>query len=481
MVQNELTYPLITRSADEPIAMLGSNMPLWVRQCLDEPLVSAAQKSAGQLVRAEHFIAHVRYLARCMPDHTYVINLCENRYLFTLVFCAAILKGQANLLPPNKKPLTQQRMQERYGDVYIAHDVNLDPTLLQQLPLFDLRSLPSFLDTPVFDIPSIPLSQLAAISFTSGSTGDSQPNLKNWRTIVESSRINARHMLQGMDQPLYQLATVPAQHMWGLETSVLLALFDQVCVYDGKPLFPQDIRDALADLPEPRMLVSTPVHLRALAAGGLEFPPVCLLLCATSPLSDELAATCEAHFGGEAYGTQLREVYGCSEVGSMAWRRSAVETEWHLFNGIELTPIEGASFASTAYLPDPIRLQDRIDVSAEGRFTLGGRDSDMVDIAGKRGSLLELNKVLLNYPQLLDGIIFMPEVAAHKGTAQRLAAMVVFREGGSVSDLKNYLSKHFDSAFIPRPIVAVDALPREENGKLPRKQLQSFYERARKN
>ncbi|MGH1439461.1 MAG: AMP-binding protein [Cellvibrionaceae bacterium] len=484
-MKDSSSFPLLTRDADDAIANITQDLPL----------LGGFQ---GQ-VRSAEFLLQVNRIAEQLPDYGYVINLCDNRYLFTLLFCAALVRGQTSLLPPNKKELTQTRLNERYGNVYIAHDWSCLDGIAADIPLFKLSDLEPLLNdggddnrnNVHYEPPLIPLDHLAAISFTSGSTGDSKPNEKSWRTVVESSKINASHMLAGYresDSTLHQLATVPPQHMWGLETSVFFPLFESVCVSDAKPLFPQDIADLLKCLPAPRMLVSAPVHLRALCASQLNFPVVNLVLCATSPLSDTLALEVEALLSqsetkmpSSVNVSELREVYGCSEVGSMAIRNTAMQADWQLFTGISLSENDGgATLAATEYLPEPVVLQDRIQVLPSGGFKLAGRDSDMVDMAGKRGSLLELNKMLLSFPGIIDGVIFIPEPQKKLGrAAKRLAAMVVLPDNVGTLELKSYLSKHVDDAFIPRPIIAVSALPREENGKLTAKRLNEHYQAVR--
>jgi acyl-coenzyme A synthetase/AMP-(fatty) acid ligase len=511
------SFPLLTRDANDPVAIIQKEIP-----CLGN--------IKGRVTAAE-FLRHVSMVADQLPDHHYVINLCDSRYLFAVVFCAAILRGQTNLLPPNNKELTQVRLHERYGDVYMAQDWSCGVDISSSLPQFELSSLDlnAVLEpqnnNDLFEPPFIDQGHLAAISFTSGSTGNSKPNQKTWRTIVESTQINACHMLAGYSDTLYQLSTVPPQHMWGLETSVFFPLFTSVCIVDAKPLFPQDILDVLLNLAAPRMLVSAPVHLRALCASGLSFPDVSLVLCATSPLSAELAGHVETLFTEsndvirspkkalkESQPTsigvvdnyselpselrsELREVYGCSEVGSMAIRHTAREDDWQLFHGIDLSWQDEVCIAMTDYLPEPVVLQDRIVIVSGGHFKLVGRDSDMVDIAGKRGSLLELNKMLLSFPGIIDGVIFIPKSKGvqssyskvsglkasglKKGGQSRLAAMVVLPDDMEIVSLRDYIGKNVDNAFIPRPIIKVDALPREENGKLPAQCLNEFYQQVK--
>jgi acyl-coenzyme A synthetase/AMP-(fatty) acid ligase len=89
------------------------------------------------------------------------------------------------------------------------------------------------------------------------------------------------------------VATVPPQHSYGFESSVLLALLGGAAFDSGRPFYPADIVAALERLPRPRALVTTPFHLKTLLLSGLELPPVDLVLSATAPLSPQLAAEAE--------------------------------------------------------------------------------------------------------------------------------------------------------------------------------------------
>lgn len=257
--------------------------------------------------------------------------------------------------------------------------------------------------------------------------------------------------------------------MWGLETSVLMPLFAPVCVMDTRPLFPQDIAVQLQKLPAPRVLVSTPVHLRALVESGLDYPVVATILCATSPLPNALAVKAEQTFAG-----CVREVYGCSEVGSMAVRQTAHESIWQLFAGIEFTLIDSKVSASATHIAETIVLQDNLEFVENDRFRLLGRETDMVDIAGKRGSLSEINQLLLGFNGLQDGVVIFPE---QRRPVPRLVAIVVLKEGVESQTLRAYFRQHLDAAFVPRPIFVVERLPREESGKLPAKRVLELYQR----
>jgi acyl-coenzyme A synthetase/AMP-(fatty) acid ligase len=54
------------------------------------------------------------------------------------------------------------------------------------------------------------------------------------------------------------VATVPPQHMYGFESSVLLAMHGGATLDAGRPFYPADVVAALATTPAPRALVTTP-------------------------------------------------------------------------------------------------------------------------------------------------------------------------------------------------------------------------------
>ena len=127
----------------------------------------------------------------------------------------------------------------------------------------------------------------------------------------------ARSLCTLLDWPtivgLNIVATVPAQHSYGFESSVLLALLGGAAFDAGRPFYPSDIAEALARQPRPRALVTTPVHLKALLLSGTALPPVDLVLSATAPLSPQLAQQAESRLAG-----RVIEIYGCTEAGQVA-------------------------------------------------------------------------------------------------------------------------------------------------------------------
>jgi acyl-coenzyme A synthetase/AMP-(fatty) acid ligase len=244
---------------------------------------------------------------------------------------------------------------------------------------------------------------------------------------------------------------------------VMLALQHGLTIDAGWPLYPADIRAALARAPRPRILVTTPVHLRALLAEPEDMPPADLILSATAPLPQTIAAQAETKFAAP-----LIEIYGCTEAGQMATRRTAQETAWQCLDGVTLTQDPQGTWASGPSVEGTTLLQDIIDPTGPGMFLLGDRAADLVDVAGKRTSLAHLNFLLLAIPGVQDGAFIMAEPDGKR--VARLMALVV-APALRKEAIMQALRARIDPAFLPRPLVFVDALPRNALGKLPREAL----------
>jgi len=237
----------------------------------------------------------------------------------------------------------------------------------------------------------------------------------------------------------------------------------------AQPFYPADICQALESVPAPRVLVSSPVHLRALLDAGLTLPEITVAVSATAPLSAQLAQDIEARCNAP-----LMEIYGSTETGQIATRRSTQTTKWRLLPGIKLVVESDCVRASGGHIETPTVMNDIIEPINDAHFLLHGRKADLVNIAGKRHSLASLNHLLNSIPGVVDGAYFMPdETSADQVT--RLAACVA-APGMEASSLLAALRECIDPVFLPRPLLFVDALPRNRTGKLPREALQALFQ-----
>jgi acyl-coenzyme A synthetase/AMP-(fatty) acid ligase len=320
-----------------------------------------------------------------------------------------------------------------------------------------------------WQVPEIDVSQLVAYVFTSGSTGVPVPHPKTWGKLVRCIRDGAARLGFGNEHSHAVLATVPPQHMYGFESSVLLALQSGSALCAERPFYPADVCSALEALPRPRALISTPIHLRALLASQPKLPAVDVIVSATAPLSQELALEAEQRFGAP-----LLEIYGSTESGQLATRRTARDEEWRLWPGVCLTIEEGRPWARGGHLEQPTPMCDELEPLDAERFLLRGRLGDLVNIAGKRSSLAYLTHQLNSIEGVQDGVFFFPEEPhPSEGGVTRVAAAVV-APGLDAARLTDALRQRIDPVFLPRPLLFVERLPRNSTGKLPCEAMRSL-------
>lgn len=420
-------------------------------------------RDGGREVRAAQFLADVSALSSRLPEARYALNLCTQRYRFLVAFCAAAAAGQTNLLPPSRAPQVLAELLRAHPNHLALTD---EDDAAVDAPTLDIRDLGGSSPAPFANL-AIPADHLVAIGFTSGSTGAPKANRKTWGSFCASSALNLA-TLRPENDAFNLLATVPPQHMFGMELSVLLPLRSRAAIHVSQPLLPADVALALAELPEPRVLVTTPFHLRALRQSGVALPPLAAVVTATAPLSAELAAAVEAQFS-----TRVIEVFGSTETCVIARRRAALDEPWSLYPDVELHPQPDGTLVDAPHFAEPAVLQDIVELLPGRRFLLCGRNSDLLEIAGKRASLADLTRRLLAIDGVVDGVVFQLDADADASGGhgvRRLAALVVAPALGEAQIL-DALRASVDPAFLPRPLRRVDTLPRNATGKLPRAAL----------
>jgi len=271
------------------------------------PLEAAIARRDGVAIDRRQYLADAAALAERLPPSGAMLNLSVDRYRFAVGLGAALLRGHACLLPPNHTPHTVERLRSRFPGAYALVEAEGEGDGLPSI----VHGPSTFVATIAPANPRLGADRVAAYVLTSGSTGDPVPHAKPWSLLAAGARAEAARLAEATGRESLAgftlVATVPAQHMFGFESSVLLAMHSGAAFDAGRPFYPADVVAALAATPAPRGLVTTPFHLKALLDSGLGMPKVELILCATAPLSPQLAARSET-----AFAAPLVEIYGCT-------------------------------------------------------------------------------------------------------------------------------------------------------------------------
>ncbi|HEY2465801.1 MAG TPA: AMP-binding protein [Steroidobacteraceae bacterium] len=431
------------------------------------PTAIVAYRS-GLAVTVRQFLDEAREVAQRLPEGKHVLNVCADRYQFAVGLAACLMSERVSLLPSTHTPQVIAQLAAFAPDAFCLTDDRRCDIELARVYYPDLARPAGTVAPSPFEVPRIAASQLAAIVFTSGSTGTPVPYKKTWGLLSRCVQNGAPRLglLDGRSHAL--VGTVPGQHMYGFESTVLLALLSGNALSAERPFYPADVAAALQKVPQPRVLVTTPIHLRTLLTSAVEFPPVDLVMSATAPLSRELAREVE-----EQYRAPLLEIYGSTETGQIAMRRTAETVAWRLWPGVHLHTSSGQTFAQGGHVEQLTPLCDVIEITGDEEFLLHGRTADLVNVAGKRSSFGYLNAQLNAIPGVSDGAFFLREDVTGSTGVARLGAVVV-APGLTVADLMEQLRQLIDPVFLPRPLLIVEQLPRNATGKLPQQALRGF-------
>jgi len=419
----------------------------------------------------QQFLEDVRRVAAALEGTAHILNACTDRYHFSVGLAASLASGGVSLLPPTTTPEVVCQLQRfAPGVVCLTDEPDCEialPRVHYPRPVCadEIRRG----DCGRAAVPLVEETQLAGYVFTSGSTGSPVPHRKAFGPLARCVRVEAERLGLSAGVPWAIVATVPPQHMYGFESSVLMPMVNGHALCAERPFYPADIAAAVEAIPRPRLLVSTPVHLRALLASGIVLPPPDLILSATAPLAQPLACEAERRFG-----TRVLEIYGSTETGQIAARRPTESAEWRLWPGVRLSVDGEESWAEGGHLEQRTRLYDVLELTGKDRFLLHGRVTDLVNIAGKRSSLAYLNQQLSSIPGVLDGAFFHVEEAAALETGVARVGACVVAPGLDAARVLEALRQRIDPVFLPRPLLLVPRLPRNSTGKLPQEALRAL-------
>lgn len=404
-------------------------------------------------------------LASRLPDCAFAINYCETRDRFAVGLLAALSRGQTAVFPSDRTERSFSMLRAGMRDVYCLSDSPLPATGCTYVEVADDESGRSF---GAIDLSRIALERTAVKIYTSGSTGRPTGSDKSWAMLVAGAK-RIPELIGLLDHPHPSIvATVPSQHMYGFENSLMYVIQGRASAHVERPVYPADIARCLSEVPPPRVLVTTPVHLRALVEQGGKLPEIERIVSATAPLSEDLAAAAE-----RSLNAPVSEIYGFTEAGSVAGRRTTAGPNWMLRRDFLARQIDGKQYVEWLEFGQKIPFPDVVEIVDPHHIRLLGRSQDMVNVAGKRASLTGLTAQLLEIDGVKDGVFWLPTEDMGLGIVARLMVFVV-APGSTPDRIRRELARRMDPAFVPRTVIQVDSMPRNETGKLPHDSLRKI-------
>ena len=118
------------------------------------------------------------------------------------------------------------------------------------------------------------------------------------------------------------------------------------------------------------------------------------------------------------------------------------------------------------------RTGDRGRLDDEGYLHLTGRDTSTIHSGGTKVSSFAVEQALHGHPDVRDCAVV---AVADPVWGERPAAVLVTRTGAVPADLRAFLAGRLSGPEIPQRVVCVDALPRNDGGKVVARSLRGLF------
>ncbi len=324
-------------------------------------------------------------------------------------------------------------------------------------------------DTAIQTLEPLDLDKVQLIIFTSGSSGEAKAINKSLGQL--QCEINALEQQWGnMLGQAMVLSTVSHQHIYGLLFRVLWPLAAGRCFHSELFLSPEPLLKVANGVSA--IWVASPAQLKRL--DELTCWQELAKLTAIYSSGGRLASGVSRYIQ-QCCGHKVIEVYGSSETGGIAWRRSVDDTLWTPFTRISISEDgKGQCQLFSPYLTGDkgLVLDDKIKLYKDGKFELLGRIDRIVKIEEKRLSLDELEQALKRRDWVQQSYTFL--LADRR---DKIAAVLVLSDVGQellqhhgrkvlIKQLRKQLMDVFESIMLPRKWIFMQTLPQTIQGKI---------------
>ncbi len=402
--------------------------------------------------------AMAAYLRSAMAGSSGPVCLfAENRAVLAAALLAGLFTRRPLLLPHTVSiaVMEQLRRQVDFTLAVVDRDAPLPSEVQALLPVPDGSFQTAGFAPPRPDAGWVSL-------FTGGSTG--RPRI--WSKTVGNLIGEAAYLVEayGFSPDDRIVATVPALHIYGLLYSVLAPLIASAAVSAAAPSFPREIA-AAAEASRATILVSVPVHYRAMKETDVPCPPPRLAFSSAGPLDADDA---DAFF--QKTGTGVTEIYGSTETGGIAARcRAEGRQDLRPFSPVDWKIAAGQLHVRSPFLSPELptdakgyfKTGDRAAAAPDGGFTLLGRTDGVVKVGGKRVDTEEIRERIRSFPGVKEAVV--AALPTENGRQSAIGALV---EGDVDPDaLRRQLADHLAPQAVPRRIRVVGKIPVTPAGK----------------
>jgi long-chain acyl-CoA synthetase len=281
---------------------------------------------------------------------------------------------------------------------------------------------------------------------------------------------------------------IPISHSYGFSNLLTPLIARGIPMVVSRDRTPRAVLDDLART-NATVFPGTPIFYQAFCEmkNVSRLPKLRLCISAGAPLPIATAKKFRGKFG-----LPIHSFYGASECGGICYDREA-KNEIEGFVGAPMRDVDlelidpnaeqsqvrvRSAAAGDGYFPDVDEeklgngafVPDDLLARRGSGFTIVGRVSDVINVAGKKVNPAEIEERLLRFPGVRQAVAFGRPAGAGLRN-EEVAACVVVDVDLSENELLEFCRRALSPWQVPKRIFIVDSIPTNERGKVSRREL----------
>lgn len=389
----------------------------------------------------------------------------DNAYYFITVMSAALLlKKKVNVLNNNSPKYVDKIVDN--STVYISDDEKSNISLKDIFEKEHDEKWIEFLKSNKID------ENMNINFYTSGFTGFPKLIEKTLKQFEAEALKIIGEFGENLKDSIFAYS-VPHYHSYGFVFDFLVPYILELKFLDNRINY----LETLNNFEEYKEItfITNPAFLKRIDKSSLKIKSKWYVFSSTGALDKETSDLCI-----ETFNTDAIEIYGSTEGGGMAYRKKSEKDLWTRLKIVKLKVNEnGSLFCSSGYTGEGfwVHVGDVVDMKNENEFELLGREDSIVKIEGKRISVQQIDRQILQDKNFIDSYT----IYCKSDKREYAASFIVLKDANANKDnmrkyIKDYLKGYFEKIVIPKKIYFIERIPRNELGKIERKKLDEIME-----
>ncbi|MBD9510668.1 AMP-binding protein [Ensifer sp. ENS10] len=327
------------------------------------------------------------------------------------------------------------------------------------------RLLYNSLTAEVLQKPELGSPQGTLLQMSSGTTGAPKCVARSWAEVDAEIESYVRTFRQ--PEGMTPVIACPTTHSYGLICGILVALKrgqTPVIVNTGNPKY---LLKVLRETERP-LLYSSPAILHTLARLLPQGEQIHATMTSGTLLPDPWFADIRAK------SRFMFQQYGCSESGCIAINPDVAAAGDMGFVLPHLSPETGSSFEDAGEIVvrngdgAPIHTRDLGYRRANGMLVFVSRLDDMINVSGLNVYPKDVEDAVMAMPAITDAVAFRKN---DRFAGERVALLFSADVPVAPQAVREWCSRQLAGHQLPMEILQVDAVPRQANGKISRRDV----------